>query len=278
METATTVEMMLSGVEFLPIGKLRVDADYQRPLDMGRVSRMAKTFEPDLYAPPLVSRRGGVFNVIDGQHRVELAKMLGFKTVPCLVTRHSQAEEALLFERAQSSRKAINALDRHRALLVAGDPYAVELDRIMRSAGSAIGDGDSANMFRCVSMLERVAHIQRQADVPMLLERTVSVLLKAWPSGGAGRSKIIVFSLSTFIHAFHQQLDDDELVKRLQRQDPRLLVARICSATGASSTHGGKIGALEILGLYNKGRRSKQFDPARIAEAVLTLKKRKRDK
>ncbi len=68
------------------LADLNVDSNYARELDEAWVETIVSGWDPDLFRNPLVSRRSdGSLWVVDGQHRVETAKRLGFDSVHAIV-------------------------------------------------------------------------------------------------------------------------------------------------------------------------------------------------
>ena len=57
--------------------------DYQRDVNMSRVRKYSKEFDWKLFGVPVVSVRNGKFYAVDGQHRIELLKLLGIERVMC---------------------------------------------------------------------------------------------------------------------------------------------------------------------------------------------------
>lgn len=83
----------------VPLADLNVDSNYARELDEAWVETIVSGWDPDLFRNPLVSRRSdGSLWVVDGQHRVEAAKRLGFDWVHAIVIPIDDVEkEAYLF-------------------------------------------------------------------------------------------------------------------------------------------------------------------------------------
>jgi hypothetical protein len=267
MDTATNQEMALNGAEFVHVGKLKIDSDYQRGLDPVRVTRMANAFDPDLFLPLLVSRRHGSYYVIDGQHRLRVAETLGFRHVPCLITRHTQAEEASLFNLAQTSRKSITPIERHRALFVAGNEEAKTINDIIARCGLTLTSADTHDRIECIKAVYRINRMGVAAKYDNLLETVLNVVVAAWPQDNIGRSARMVSGLGRFLVAYAGIISIDDLITRLRQVDARQLINRMKSSYVAGGNDAGRVGATEILAVYNKGRRAKLLDPTKIVES-----------
>jgi len=133
-------------IEWQAVGALEVDPAYQRSLEAkesrGLIRTIARHWDWRLCAPLTVSRRidpGGLF-VIDGQHRLEAARLRGdIPHLPCIIsTFGSIAEEAGCFVALNTRRRRVNALDTFRAELAAGDARAIAVSELIHRAGLSI--------------------------------------------------------------------------------------------------------------------------------------------
>ena len=139
-------------LEDISIYDLKIDDEYQRSLSsksaqtlirnisLGWNWQMCQTLEVAL-------RPDGMLYVVDGQtrlngalRRAELLQKAGrpidVPTLPCLVTKvSSKSDEAATFTKINGSRRALNAVDIHRAKIVAGDKEACEVSELISSAG-----------------------------------------------------------------------------------------------------------------------------------------------
>lgn len=65
-------------LRWVPISLMRTSPVAQRELNQSRVDYIAANFDPEDLGTPTVSHRDGHFYVIDGQHRVEALKQIGW--------------------------------------------------------------------------------------------------------------------------------------------------------------------------------------------------------
>jgi len=120
---------------------LDVDERYQRAISSERgqdvIERLARDFHWRRFQPPtLTPREGGRYAVLDGQHRVEAAKIVGLGEVPAyVVATDSLAEEADSFVAINGGRVQVNPFQMHHAKLVAGDPDALAIKAACDKAG-----------------------------------------------------------------------------------------------------------------------------------------------
>jgi hypothetical protein len=81
-----TTKTMGSPSLMVQLADLRVDLNYARELDEAWVRKIVAEWHPALFRCPLVAQRpDGSLWIIDGQHRVEAAKRLGFDAAHAIV-------------------------------------------------------------------------------------------------------------------------------------------------------------------------------------------------
>lgn len=135
-------------VKWLDIRDLYIDPRYQRAvLAPGRknIGRIVKGFNWALFSPLVVAHRGkgadgrDRYAIIDGQHRAMAAKTHGgIRDVPCLVIFGGPAVEARAFAIINGQVTSIMPTYIHAARVMAGEPDALELDRVCKVAGVRI--------------------------------------------------------------------------------------------------------------------------------------------
>lgn len=180
----------------VPLDKLIVDPAYQRELDEKRVEKIVTEFDPALLGTLEVSVRNGKSAVFDGQHRLAALKEVGETSAPCLVHEGlSVPEEAMLFVRLQTERRALKPLDRFKARLRAGEEEALEIAQAAKDAGYVIssGGGDD-NRIGAVTALDRVY----QRGGPPLLQDAL-FLLSTWKGEPGGTDGALIEGLGIFI-------------------------------------------------------------------------------
>lgn len=132
-------------LQFIQPSELQVDATYQRSLEASTsqslIRRLAQHWNWDLCQPLVVARRqGGELFVIDGQHRLESARMRGdIAHLPCVVVEYSTAaDEAASFVHLNQQRRPLGKLDLFKAAVASEDPDACALLAAMQDAGLSV--------------------------------------------------------------------------------------------------------------------------------------------
>jgi hypothetical protein len=145
--------------QFLLVKDLRL-GNYQRKLDMPKVKKMADEFDETLLGTISVSKRNGQYFVIDGQHRVILAKTKGLRGLMALIYEgFSYEEEAILFNRlnnANGEQKRLRKTDIFRASVEAKDVVAIDIKNIVESVGFRISETSAANTIAAVNTIIKI--------------------------------------------------------------------------------------------------------------------------
>ena len=135
-------------LRWIDIAALRVDPRYQR--EMGRqnikhIRKIAAAFDWRLFSVVVVSPvPGGVFAIVDGQHRTTAAALCGIESVPCQIIQADTAMQARAFEAINGSTIKISPLQMFRAAVAAGDAEAIRLNELAKRARIRILGGQPA--------------------------------------------------------------------------------------------------------------------------------------
>ena len=125
-------------LRWLPIKDLIVDPRYQRDIarsGVGHIRRIAQSFDWRLFSCVIVSPvPGGLFAIIDGQHRVTAAALIGIDTVPCQIIQADAQQQAQAFAAINGNTVKIRAEERYKAALAGGDADALRVRRLCEAA------------------------------------------------------------------------------------------------------------------------------------------------
>lgn len=144
-------------IEWKAVGELLVDHSYQRQALGAKdgaavIKRIAQNWDWRLCAPLTVSRRVDpvAFYVIDGQHRLEAARLRGdIAHLPCITSTFGTiAEEAACFVDVNTKRKQISSLDNFRAQLASGNESAMRISRAIHDAGLSVAPHGNFHHWR----------------------------------------------------------------------------------------------------------------------------------
>jgi hypothetical protein len=266
--------------ELVPLDRLFIDAEYQRPLT-SFVLTVVKEFDPAMVGCLIVSERDGKdMAIIDGQTRWAamgrvalrdadvmvddwsddasivnaLRKLEDMPVAPCLVySGLTREQEAELFSDLQTKRRGMATYLRFRAALVAKKPEAVAIAEIVRGAGFELDVTETPHTVKAIAALERVYRRD-----PALLTAVMNVIAAAWPDPATeGRtSGDMIGGLAIFMTR-EKKIDVERLRDRLASTEPRTIRHRANALQeGSGSGTGGRAGYMAdaILGVYMRGR------------------------
>jgi hypothetical protein len=129
-------------LEWISVEKLVVDVTYQR--EIGRrgaanVNQISENFDWSKFAPVIVAPvEGGVFAIVDGQHRTTAAILRGLETVPCQVVQADRAKQAAAYAAVNGNVTKTTAQQLYHAKLAAKDAQALALSDVCAAAGVEI--------------------------------------------------------------------------------------------------------------------------------------------
>lgn len=208
MKKANTRIERRGHLQWVTVNDIDVAPMAQRDLRPGWAAQIAADFDPDRLTPPLVSKRDDKFYVIDGQHRVEALRLMGWgdQQIQCWVyDTLSESQEADLFL-WHNRRKAVRAFDTFRIGVVAGRAQETDIDRIVRAAGLKIATGEGG--ISAVAALERVYR-----HGPKVLARTLKIVRDAY--GEAGMTAHVIQGVGLVCARYGTDIDDAKAIARL---------------------------------------------------------------
>ena len=133
-------------------GDLRVDATYQRnPKKESVINKIASFWSWAACGALIVAERAdGELFIVDGQHRwLAAMKLDSVEVLPCMVFYMENVKtEARGFVTANVARASMNALDKFKAQVVAGDTTAIAVKHMVEEVGYRIGHTNDT--LRCV--------------------------------------------------------------------------------------------------------------------------------
>lgn len=233
------VEVLTPTFYPLDVDKLHL-ADYQRGLRKQRTKNYAEHYDPDIFGIILVSFRDGMYWVIDGQHRVEVAKIKGIKTVWCQVlTDLTYEQECDKFYKINDNRLALNANHKFNALVEKRDREAMDIVKALSKYGLTFSKEGGTAQDNCVTAVGTLRKIYSDAtkegkDGYESLCQVLEIVKKAWSGGRDSLRRDILRGVSTFIKNY--DYDKNFLIKTLENDTPMGIVAQSKAHTNNIST------------------------------------------
>lgn len=198
-------------LRWVPIAKMRVSPVAQRELKQARVDHLATNFDVEQLGTPTVNHREGHYYILDGQHRIEALKQIGWgdQQVQCWTYDDlTDAEMADRFDRLNDV-LAVHAFDRFRIRVNAGRDIESDIDRVVRAQGLVVSRDKIDGAVGAVGTLRKV-YTRGGAST---LGRTLRIIRDAY--GDAGLDAHVIDGIGHLCQRYNGQLDDQALVQKL---------------------------------------------------------------
>lgn len=244
-------------LRWVPIAEMKVNPLAQRELNPARVDRLANDFDLEQMGFPTVSMRNGSYYVIDGQHRIEALREIGFgdESIQCQTYEGlSEQEEADMFLKLNDY-LAIPAIPKYRAALTAGRSVECDIDRVVRSLGLIVSKDQLPGAIQAVGTLRRVY----TRSGPAVLSRTLHLIRDAY--GDSGLDAPVIDGIGMLCQRYNGELDEAAALDRLSRAHGGVngllgKAEKLRRETGGHKAHCVAAAAVEII---NTGRGGKKL-------------------
>lgn len=196
-------------LQWVPIALMRVSPLAQRELNNARVDRLITEFDPEQIGTPTVNKRDGHFYVIDGQHRVEAMKGVGWgdQQVQCWSYEAlTEVEEAETFLRLNDT-LAVHGFAKFRVSVQAGRADECDIDRIVRAQGLVVSQNKTPGAISAVGTLIRV---YRRSD-GATLGRALRIIRDAY--GDSGFEAHVIDGVGLVCQRYDTLIDEDAVAK-----------------------------------------------------------------
>jgi hypothetical protein len=210
--TADRVERA-ARLRWIPIAQMKTSPVAQRDLNQARVDRLAADFDLEQLGTPTVNERDGAFYILDGQHRVEALKQIGYgdQQIQCWTyTNLTDQEMADKFDRLNDV-LAVHAYDRFRIRVNAGREAESDINRIVRANGLVVSRDSLPGAVSAVGTLTRV---YKRSD-PKTLARTLRIVRDAF--GDPGLEAPVIDGIGLLCQRYNGELDETTAVEKLAK-------------------------------------------------------------
>lgn len=200
---------------WLPLAKLKVDRSYQRNMDKSHVNRLASGFAWAAFKPLTVTPGDfGGWWVVDGQHEAEAARLVGVDEVPCMIVATSTSQAAAAaFVAMNKNRKAITGVDLYYGALVAKEPWALQIERLLKDAKLGVCRNGLPKPMETKSISSLKVLCKRVGGESV--KRMLAIIGTVWPSEPKAFRERPMLSIARLI-ATEPGMGDDRIVKYLR--------------------------------------------------------------
>jgi len=251
----------------IKISELRIHPIAQRRILQATLTRIINDLDLDaigvIHVVQYPIDGDGALWVVDGQHRVAALKHHGLEDWVVDVQLHNEVKsnaDASNLMLKLMDRASLNAYDKFRNELTAGNPVAVGTSAIVRAAGLKIHNQVRDGNVSAVSALKRVYSLDDGDSLRIALE----VLTSAWGhTAAAVEGKLIEGVGAVYAKYNNGELDRDILVKKLAKfpGGPSNVLGTAKSLKGVQSGTLRRHVAAVVVSVYNKGRKTGKLKP-----------------
>lgn len=198
-------------LEWVPVADTRVSPLAQRELNQARVDRLAQEFDLEQLGTPTVNLRDGHWYVIDGQHRIEALKAIGYEdqSIECWAYKGlTEIEEADKFLKLNDT-LAVHAFPKFKVAVQAGRPTECDIDRIVRSLNLRVSLDKTAGAISAVNTLRRV---YLRGGAPCLA-KTLAIIRDAY--GDPGLEAMVIDGIGLMCHRYNGELTPERAITAL---------------------------------------------------------------
>lgn len=241
---------------WVKVEKIICDNNYQRDIVSSRLRKILKEFNWRYFQPVTLSPQDdGTYAVLDGQHRVEAARLHpDLDEVPAIiVVMDGLREEADTFVKVNTSRTAVSAIDKYYAGLIAEDPTALMIKRVCDRAGCGIAYAqgkEKAGQTNAVTAVGRAANAYGEKATA----EAMRLLSEAWPKDKRALKGTLINGLARVIRC-NDGCDLDHMCAVLRKQDLETFTANFEAIRKIAGGSAEVAIAKTLAEQYNRGKR-----------------------
>lgn len=244
-------------LRWVPISLMTVSPLAQREVNAARVDHLVAEFDLEKIGTPTVNKRDGAWYVIDGQHRIEALRAIGWgdQQIQCWAYEGLDEQEEAEKFLGLNDYLAVNALAKFRIAVQAGREDECEIDRIVRSVGLVITADKVPGCVRAVGTLTRVYSRSDGAT----LRQTLTTLRDAY--GDSGYEAAVIDGMGLFVQRYGHDLDHAAVVTKLKAAHGGVhgLLGKAEVLRRSTGNQKGHCLAAAIVETYNTGRGGKKI-------------------
>jgi hypothetical protein len=229
--------------------------------DQRRVDKMASMFNPDALGVLILSEReDGTLVCLDGMHRCLSARKAGHTALmeAKVFTGLTLAEEASLFL-LYNDKKDPSAVSKFNTRVVAEDPVAQDIDRIIRSHGWRVATSTHPGCINAINKAEDVyrtgAGSVANGVHPEILDRVLSIITAAWGHDQHGVHQAILAGMGQVIGRFGTKVDSDKMIAEIRGTRPETIIGSARSMAGVQRTSVSAALARDLARMHDNRRR-----------------------
>lgn len=205
--TKPKVPKVYKTYESVEVSQLQIDQLVQRYIVESAARKLEREWDHNEIGTLVVSQReDGTYWVIDGQHRLFVAKKKSYKHLDCEVWHGlTRAQEARKFIRLNRDRRAPSAFDEYRVGLEAAEPIEIKMHAQATACGLDFSLNASSHMISAVKTCHRIVRMDKQ-DYGLLRE-TLQVVERAYGKTAVSWDGMLLEAVARIINLNRKTLD-----------------------------------------------------------------------
>lgn len=202
-----------AALKWVPIALMRVSNLSQREFKQYRVDHIATHFDLEQIGTPTVNRRGQNFYIIDGQHRIEALRAIGWgdQQIQCWTyTNLTEEQEAEKFLKLNDT-LTVNAMDKFRIGVQAGRQVECDIDKIVQAQNLRVSSDKIEGGISAIGTLLRVYN----REGGPVLARALRIIRDSY--GTAGLRAEVIDGMGMLCGRYNGDLEDALAVIKLSK-------------------------------------------------------------
>lgn len=199
-------------LRWVPIEKIEYSLVAQREkINLARVDEIAAHFDVEQLGNPTVNERDGHFYAIDGMHRVEACKLIGWGDQQLQCWTYTDLTDEQMAERflKLNDTLSISAYDKFRVGVNAGRLVECDIDRIVRAQGLRVSRTQEDGSIQAVGTLRKVY----ERGGPRVLQQTLMMIRDTY--GTPGLDAVVIDGLAMLVQRYGGALDFAHVQRKL---------------------------------------------------------------
>lgn len=242
----------------IPVQYLLIDYSYQREVNSGLIKKIINKFDENLIGTiKVVSRKNGVFSIVDGQHRFAVLKAKGYKTIPCIVYPETTIqEEALMFHELNKSVNKLSALEDFWAMIGAESTVHLAVLSVIEKHGLTVPkrSGARKDQKQSIGAINMVMKLVKSFGIDTF-DNVLEFTTEIWPANGESLTAQMLEGITTFVrrHFKDPLFDRRNAKKKFVIVDPTIMIAQARHQASVYNASMAYTIADSLVETYNKG-------------------------
>jgi len=195
----TIIKTTSQRIELIALNKI-VPAGYQRGTQAEQVNNIIAKFNEAKLDALLVSEQPNrTYHVIDGAHRTEALREMGYThAMARVLTGLTYEQEADLFARQKEDVRNISGFDFHKAGVISKYDTCLRIEKILGDNGFQVGNGKDFSNISAIQTLNTI--LNEYGD--NVLDETLCLIASTWNGLTKATTREFLIGVAEFVHRY----------------------------------------------------------------------------